>query len=187
MNFIHKRHAAVATLFVMSIACGAEQGQLPVDASPDTLPGADASVDAQGPLDARLPAMDGAGPEAQPTQEVTWEVAFAELAGSYTGKAANVSGSAASKFDAGSPYTFTIDAAGSVTVTTKTAAESFVWSQHGRTIERNSNNKVTAVTLQDANERVLVITYRPTSGILDMAGAYYDPQGAWYLTEISKP
>lgn len=187
MNCVRTKRAGVPLLMsLICLGCGADQGQKSADAAVDVAVTSDARPDGEMFPDAMMPSIDAPAVEAQPTQGVTAEVAFAEMAGSYRGKAANVSGSGLDKFDAGALYTFTIDPSGTITLMTKTTAEVFTWSQHGRTIDRNTNNKVTAVTLQDDNERVLVVTYRPTSGILDVAGAYFDPQGAWYLTEIAK-
>lgn len=130
--------------------------------------------------------MDAMGADAPPSMTVEATTAFAEIAGNYTAKAANVSGSGTALFDNNAPYPFSIAADGTASFTTKGAAEVFTWAAHGKRIARNTKTNITVVEFEDAAKRILTITYHPSNGPFDIAGVIVDPQGRWYLTGIKK-
>ena len=172
------------------LACGADTGDATVDASADGAGDVGISLQDAARLDAPTAdtsvSTDGPPGDAQPTVSVDPSVAFAEIAGTYGGKAAMVSGTASALFDNGLPYTFSITADGAFSATTKGAAESFTWTMHAKRITRNTKNKVTVVEFEDPGKRLLNLTYVPGAGPFDVAGVMLEPQGRWYLTAISK-
>lgn len=172
------------------MACGADTGgglsDAAVDAAADVgvLPGDTAKLDAA-TTDTPL-ASDGPPADAQPTVSVEPTVAFAEIAGNYAAKAANVSGAGATLFDDGQPYTFSINANGTFSASTKGAAQVFTWAMHAKKITRNTKNNVTVIEFDDPGKRLLNITYVPSTGPFDIAGVIIDPTGRWYLSSITK-
>lgn len=178
----------LASLLVLSAvsACGAEGGGVQADAGADAQVQPDAALvgeDAAVKMDSG--GLDVAPPDAQATMDLEATTAFAEIAGTYNAKAANVSGTGAAAFDDGAPYNFSITADGTVSIDTKGSPEVFSWASHGKSIRRNSQNKVTTIELEDAGKRILNVTY-VNGTIFDVAGVYVDPLGRWYLTSIKK-
>ena len=131
-------------------------------------------------------ASDAAAADAQPTSDVDPAVAFAELAGTYSGKAKNVAGSSLTAFDEGAIYTFVIEASGVVTITSKTGMDVYDWAHHGKSIVRNSASQVNAINMEETDKRLLSIAYRPGSVPFDVGGGVVEPFGRWYLTMITK-
>lgn len=179
----------VAALSITLTACGADTGStLAVDAAADAGPDSRITL-LDGRLDFDTSTMtltDGMAEDAQPTVTLDATAAFTEIAGTYTAKAANVSGSAANLFDNGASYTFTIGANGTATFNTKGVAETFTWAMHSKRIVRNPKNKITVIEMEDAGKRIITITYHPSNGPFDIAGVIVEPQGRWYLTGIVK-
>lgn len=181
---------ALAALLSCIAACGADGGGAVVDAGMDVSNDVGAGSQDTSKLDVAasetLMAADGPPADAQPTVSVEASVAFAEIAGSYSAKAANVSDGASALFDNGQPYTFSINANGTFSVGTKGEPQVFTWAMHANKITRNTKNNVTVIEFADAGKRLLNITYLPGTGPFDIAGVMLDPNGRWYLTGIAK-